>query len=412
MAHARRRLQGGPVSETCIRDAAEDLNQYGEKIGVNQLLGEYAIRILRDKPPDPVSYLIEEISKRPFLVKNLAGRNAFYRDARKDTVEERARFSASAAAYFASQECQKICAAKAKAEADWQAPSTLLHGAPIAQNIANTAQGPRLLAPGEQSNEEGPAYARQSGAYSVDFVAALVSASLCSSQGDADRFDSGVLGTHLLRGYLCGLSPVEAPSREDPYPKAPRPAQLTPPLGGEPLFSEDAAVDATTAARTETAKADPVNDDIVEKIKELYDGEEVVTSGKVNGRYHVALASGKIIEAWPAPATQGLAGLERVYRALDAPPLIPLDGLLAQEVEPMARWAGVASSPDEAERIALWLGASLGVLHAGSAGHLPELRKHAESTYRQHAAVAGDVESLVRTAWANYAKQVEGLASK
>ena len=48
MAHARRRLQGGPVSETCIRDAAEDLNQYGEKVGVNQLLGEYAIRILRD----------------------------------------------------------------------------------------------------------------------------------------------------------------------------------------------------------------------------------------------------------------------------------------------------------------------------------------------------------------------------
>ena len=54
----------------------------------------------------------------------------------------------------------------------------------------------------------------------------------------------------------------------------------------------------------------------------------------------------------------------------------------------------------------------MGVLHAGSAGHLPELRKHAESTYRQHAAVAGDIESLVRTAWANYAKQVEGLASK
>ena len=71
MAHARRRLQGGPVSETCVRDAAEDLNQYGEKVGVNQLLGEYAIRILRDKPPDPVSYLIEEISKRPYNVKNL-----------------------------------------------------------------------------------------------------------------------------------------------------------------------------------------------------------------------------------------------------------------------------------------------------------------------------------------------------
>ena len=78
----------------------------------------------------------------------------------------------------------------------------------------------------------------------------------------------------------------------------------------------------------------------------------------------------------------------------------------------MARWEGVASSNEEAERIALWLGASLGVLHAGSAGHLPELRKHAESTYRAHAAVAGDIEGLVRTAWANYAAQVEGLASK
>ena len=410
MAHARRRLQGGPVSETCVRDAAEDLNQYGEKVGVNQLLGEYAIRILRDKPPDPVSYLIEEISKRPFLVKNLAGRNAFYRDARKDTVEQRARFSASAAAYFSSQECQKICSQKAKEAQDWQAPSTLLHGAPIAQNVANTAQGPRLLAPGEQSVEEGPAYARQSGAYSVDFVAALVSASLCSSQGDADRFDSGVLGTHLLRGYLCGLTPVPAPSREDPYPKAPRPAALTPPLGGEPLFAEDAAVDASTTARTETAKENPVTDDVVEKLRELFDGEEVTVSGKVHGRYHVSLKSGRVIEAWPAPETQGLAGLERVYRALDAPPLVPLDGFLAQECELCARWEGVASSPDEANRIALWLGASLGVLHAGSAGHLPELRKHAESTYRSHAAVAGDIESLVRTAWANYAKQVEGLA--
>ena len=410
MAHARRRLQGGPVSETCVRDAAEDLCQYGEKVGVNQLLGEYAIRILRDRPPDPVSYLIEEISKRPFLVKNLAGRNAFYRDPRKDTIQQRERFSASAAAYFSSAECQQICAKKAKEAQDWQAPSTLLHGAPVAQNIANTSSGPRLLAPGEQSNEEGPAYARQSGAYSVDFVAALVSASLCASQGDADRFDSGVLGTHLLRGYLCGLTPVDAPSREDPYPKAPRPAQLTPPLGGEPLFAEDSAVDATTAARTQAAAENPVSDDVVEKLKERFEGEEVVTSGKVHGRYHVALASGTVIEAWPAPATQGLAGLERVYRALDAPALIPLDGLVAQEVEPCARWEGVASSPDEANRIALWLGASLGVLHAGSAGHLPELRKHAESTYRQHAAVAGDIESLVRTAWANYAKQVEGLA--
>ena len=178
------------------------------------------------------------------------------------------------------------------------------------------------------------------------------------------------------------------------------------------MFSEDSQVDATTAARTRAAAENPVSDDVVEKLKELYDGEEVVTSGKVNGRYHVALASGKIIEAWPAPETQGLAGLERVYRALDAPSLIPLDGLVAQEVEPMARWEGVASTQGEAERIALWLGASLGMLHAGSAGHLPELRKHAESTYRAHAAVAGDVESLVRTAWANYAKQVEGLASK
>ena len=176
------------------------------------------------------------------------------------------------------------------------------------------------------------------------------------------------------------------------------------------MFAEDAQVDATTAARTQAASENPVNDDIVEKLRELFDGEEVTVSGKVAGRYHVALKGGKVIEAWPAPETQGLAGLERVYRALDAPPLVPLDGFLAQECEPCARWDGVASSPDEANRIALWLGASLGVLHAGSAGHLPELRKHAESTYRSHAAVAGDVEALVRTAWANYAKQAEGLA--
>ena len=76
-----------------------------------------------------------------------------------------------------------------------------------------------------------------------------------------------------------------------------------------------------------------------------------MTSGKVCGRYHVVFQSGKTVEAWPAPATQGLAGLERVYRALDAPSLIPLYGFLAQEIEPCCRWEGVASSPDEASGV-------------------------------------------------------------
>ena len=52
----------------------------------------------------------------------------------------------------------------------------------------------------------------------------------------------------------------------------------------------------------------------------------------------------------------------------------------------MARWE-VASSERRSACVVAGR-ASLGVLHAGSAGHLPELRKHAESTYRQHAAVA------------------------
>ena len=66
-------------------------------------------------------------------------------------------------------------------------------------------------------------------------------------------------------------------------------------------------VDASTAARTQAASENPVNDDVVEKLKERFE-DEVVASGKVHGRYHVSFASGKIVEAWPAPATQGLAG--------------------------------------------------------------------------------------------------------
>ena len=132
----------------------------------------------------------------------------------------------------------------------------------------------------------------------------------------------------------------------------------------------------------------------------------VTTQGEVSSATRVGDA-GVPLPGWEVSTSEGRirvrgAGLFDGY--------LSLDGFLAQEIEPCCRWEGVASTQGEAERVALWLGASLGVFHAGSAGHLPELRKHAESTYRQHAAVAGDVESLVRTAWANYAKQVEGLA--
>ena len=71
-------------------------------------------------------------------------------------------------------------------------------------------------------------------------MAALVSASLCSSQGDADRFDSGVLGTHLLRGYLCGLTPCRSAVAGGPSSESAETGAADASLGGEPLFSEDA----------------------------------------------------------------------------------------------------------------------------------------------------------------------------
>ena len=399
-----------PMAETTVRDATEDLCQYGASIAVNELLGEYAIRILRDRPPDPVSYLIQELSKRPFKPKNIAGRNVFYRDARKDSAEVRATLSASAAAFFAT--CQVQCARTAKAAQDAAAPSTLLHGAPIAQNLVNTATGPRLLASGEQATEGGAHYARQTGAYSVDFVAALVSASLCSEH--TDRFDLGVLGTHVLRGYLRGACVVEPPSREDPHPRAPRPSMLSPPLGGEPLFEEDApdAKAMLSLPRAQELRENPIDDDLVAKILGAYGADAVLESGMVCGRYHVALACGdtvKVVEAWPAPATQGLAGLERLCHALGAPDLLPLDGFVTQESEPAERHAGVCGSRNESERLALWLGASLGVLHAGGGGDVHALRSHAQATYRDHVAVAGDVAGLVAAAWGNYRTQVQGL---
>ena len=237
-------------------------------------------------------------------------------------------------------------------------------------------------------------------------MAALVSASLCSSQGDADRFDSGVLGTHLLRGYFCGLTPVEAPSREDPYPKAPRPAQLTPPLGGEPLFAEDSAVDATTTARTETASQNPVSDDVVEKLKARFEGEVVArweSPWEIPRRARVRQDCRSVA----GPRRRGWRASSGSTKALDAPSLI-LDGLVAQEVEPMARWEG-GFTQGEAERIALWLGASLGVLHAAPPATCPSCAstpsRRGERTPRSRAA-----SSRLRTGRANYAKQVEGLS--
>jgi hypothetical protein len=94
---------------------------------------------------------------------------------------------------------------------------------------------------------------------------------------------------------------------------------------------------------------------------------------------------------------------------LDAPLLRPLDGFVTQESEPAERHGGVCASRTEAERLALWLGASLGVLHAGGGGDVHALRSHAQATYRDHVATAGDVAGLVAAAWGSYRTQVQGL---
>ena len=189
MAHARRRLQGGPVSETCVRDAAEDLNQYGEKVGVNQLLGEcHDPNPRADQPPIP-SYLIEEISKQALPREEFGGAERLLPGPAERYYPTRAISQLRCCLFFA-----------ARMPADLRCESQ--RGPGLAGSINTVArrahraehqlihQGPAPISSRRASGRRRSCLRAPVGAYSVDFVAALVSASLCASQGGGYDFDS------------------------------------------------------------------------------------------------------------------------------------------------------------------------------------------------------------------------------
>ena len=63
--------------------------QYAKRAGVSALLAEYAMRVLRERPLDPVSFLVAEIAANPFTPEPQRD-GAFWRDASTDAPAVRA----------------------------------------------------------------------------------------------------------------------------------------------------------------------------------------------------------------------------------------------------------------------------------------------------------------------------------
>ena len=51
------------VAETTARDAFEDCVQYAKRHNFGEILQEYVVRVLRERPSDPVAFLIDEITR-------------------------------------------------------------------------------------------------------------------------------------------------------------------------------------------------------------------------------------------------------------------------------------------------------------------------------------------------------------
>ena len=88
------------VAETTTRDAFEDCVQYAKRHNFSELLQEYVVRVLRERPSDPIAFLMDEITKRPFVPKSSASSNPFYRDPAADGSEARLKLAASCGLFF------------------------------------------------------------------------------------------------------------------------------------------------------------------------------------------------------------------------------------------------------------------------------------------------------------------------
>ena len=139
------------VAETTVRDASEDCVQYAERHSFAEILREYVVRVLKERPTDPVGFLIDEITKRPYVPVSSAESNPFFRSAAADAPAVRVALAASVERFFRG--AASACASRV-AGAAAGAPTVVAHGAASAAALALCEGGVRLLAPGERDDAE------------------------------------------------------------------------------------------------------------------------------------------------------------------------------------------------------------------------------------------------------------------
>ena len=436
------------VAETTARDAFEDCVQYAKRHNFGEILQEYVVRVLRERPSDPVAFLIDEITKRPFTPTSSAASNPFFRDPLRDGPDARLRVAASPGLFF--REACAQCKGRVEAACTYDVPTVVVHGSVTTDQFVRTARGARLAAPGEQDDlslralEDATCAPKnpESGPYCVDVISALVSIEIARRQGMYEPAPSREamrdFAPQLLLGYLRGLGQTKAEftTLREKYAKGeldfPFADGLEPALspGAPAPFHEPLPASEATgkyalqhSSRCAEMRKRPLDADdaVVNAVQKAWNATEgacvVIEAGRLPGsRTLVALAfdggaACKLVEAFPVPAN-GLEGLERANLACAA--ALPrflgrLEGFAAVELETFQRFETPVADKKAAGKLALWLGAALGISHSLTGADVDALRRDAAARFVEWTALASDIDAEVTIAWEEYCAAAAAL---
>ncbi|KAJ1461762.1 hypothetical protein M885DRAFT_584698 [Pelagophyceae sp. CCMP2097] len=417
------------LQEHAVRDAFEDVVLYAKRHATSELLKEYVIRVLKERPDDPVAFLINELKNNPYKVQ---GEWAFCRDPRLDDGEAaRVIRAAGAARFFRLPESQMACRARVLAAAQ-QCPTVLAHGAVHTAQLARAHGGLRLTPAHEQSlvsaHEQSAGAAPPAAApYVVDVVAALVSVELefraCAPTQERGRGALADFAPEFLAGYVRGLTASGAngagPTVNDVVPRLsmapPHPLDLSADAetrtarslldhGPQATRARQAPVDAESPAVAAVARAYDVEGEATVVEAGDFGGGRILVALTIDGELGLVEATPLSLLPWGAAVAAAAAfgspaptlvtahiGAEMVSYAA-----FPVDASLERFEGPVADAAAAA-------RLALWLGCALGCAHAaGAPAAVDAVKRDVESRFSEWTALAADIAAELVVAFEEY----------
>ncbi|KAH8045773.1 hypothetical protein JL722_14046 [Aureococcus anophagefferens] len=313
----------------------------------------------------------------------------------RDGPDARLRVAASPGLFF--REACAQCKGRVEAACAYDVPTVVVHGSVTTDQFVRTARGARLAAPGEQDDlslralDDATCAPKnpESGPYCVDVVSALVSIEIARRQGMYEPAPSREamrdFAPQFLLGYLRGLGQTkaefttlgEARAGELDFPFADglepalspgAPAPFHEPLPASEATGKYALQHSSRCAEMRKATLD-ADDAVVNAVQKAWNATEgacvVVEAGRLPGsRTLVALA----FDGAP-PASRAFPSRERPRRP--GARIWPARRrcrassgawrFAAVELETFQRFEAPVADKKAAGKLALWLGAALGI---------------------------------------------------